>query len=67
MTMGCTRSLELPEELCQAVERRFAERFGSLEECLIAVLNELVREDALKMDEQEEQIIEDRLRALGYV
>jgi hypothetical protein len=65
--MEATRNIQLPEELCEAVERRFVNRFGSVEECLIAVLSELVREDALKLDEREQHIIENRLRALGYV
>ena len=65
--MELTRNIQLPEELCEAVERRFVKRFGSVEECLIAVLNELVRNDALKMNELEQHIIENRLRALGYV
>jgi len=30
-------------------------------------LRELLRNDALKMDEQEQKIIEERLRGLGYV
>jgi hypothetical protein len=38
-----------------------------LEELLTATLNELLRDDALRMDEQEQQIIEARLKALGYV
>jgi hypothetical protein len=38
-----------------------------LEEFLTAMLNELLRDDARRMDEQEQQIIEARLKALGYV
>jgi hypothetical protein len=61
------RSVALPEELCSAVEEKFAHRFGGLEEILTAALTELVRDDALQMDEKEQQIIEERLKGLGYI
>jgi len=57
----------LAEQLCRAAEEKFSHRFGTLEELLTATLNELLRDDALRMDEQEQQIIEARLKALGYV
>jgi hypothetical protein len=61
------RKLCLPEDLCRAAEKKFAHRFGSLEEFLIALMSECLREDALKMDEHEQRVIEQRLKALGYV
>lgn len=61
------RTIALPSELCDAAEQKFAHRFGSLEELLAALLHELLRDEALKMDEQEQRVIEDRLKALGYV
>lgn len=61
------RKIALPEQLCLAVEEKFSHRFGSVEEFMEAALNELLRDDAQRMDEQEKQIIEERLRALGYV
>ena len=65
--MNDTRKIILPEELCRAAEQKFSQRFGTLEELLTATLNQLLRDDALRMDEQEQQIIEARLQALGYV
>jgi hypothetical protein len=65
--MENTRAVQIPEAIYEAVERRFAQQFGSVEECVVAVLKELVRDDVLEMDEREQQIVEDRLRALGYV
>ena len=65
--MNDTRKIILPEELCRAAEEKFSCRFGTLEELLTATLNELLRDDALRMDEQEQQIIEARLKALGYM
>jgi hypothetical protein len=67
LTMNETRKIILPEDLCRAAEKKFSHRFGTLEELLAAALNELLRDDALRMDEQEQQIIEARLKALGYV
>jgi Arc/MetJ-type ribon-helix-helix transcriptional regulator len=65
--MNEMRNVALPEELCRAAEERFSHRFGSLEEFLTAALNELLRDDALKMDEREQKMVEERLKALGYV
>jgi hypothetical protein len=65
--MNKMRTLALPEDLCRAVEERFSQTFGSLEECTVALLTELLRDDAAVCDEREKQIIENRLKALGYV
>ncbi len=65
--MDGKRTVILCEELCSAAEQRFARRFGGLEELLTAALEELVRDDALRMDEKEQQIIEERLKGLGYI
>lgn len=65
--MNETRKIILSEELCRAAEEKFSHRFGTLEELVTAALNELLRDDAQRMDEQEQQIIEARLQALGYV
>jgi len=65
--MDSKRTVKLPEELCCAVEQKFAHRFGGIEELLTAALEELVRDDAQAMDEKEQQIIEERLKGLGYI
>jgi hypothetical protein len=67
LTMNEIRKIALPEPLCRAAEEKFSQRFGTLEELLTATLNELLRDDALRMDQHEQQIIEARLKALGYV
>jgi len=43
------RDVRLPAELCDDVERRFAARFGSLEEFLGFVLRELLRDESTQM------------------
>lgn len=67
MIMDEARSITLRKQLCEEAEKKFGARFGSMEGILEAVLAELLRDDALKMDEREQQIITERLKALGYV
>ena len=43
------RDVRLPAELCDDAERRFAPRFGSLEEFLGFVLRELLRDESTQM------------------
>jgi len=62
-----TRDVRLPSKLCEIVEQRFGARFGNLETFLTHVLEQLVRDDASQMDQEEQRIIEERLRDLGYV
>jgi hypothetical protein len=61
------REVRLPAELCNEAERRFAARFGTLEELLVHVLQELLRDKAAQMDEGERRVIEQRLKDLGYI
>jgi hypothetical protein len=61
------RNLQLPGELCEAVEQRFGQRFGKLEEFLVYMLQRFVSDDAERMDREEQRIIEDRLKDLGYI
>jgi len=65
--MEKTRTIQLPEAVCQAAEQRFSHRFGTLEELIAVLLTELVQEEALRMDEHEERVIQARLRGLGYI
>ena len=65
--MNNLRSVSLPEELCRSVEEKFSRCFGSVDALLAAILEQLVRDDASNMDERELEIIEQRLRGLGYV
>jgi hypothetical protein len=62
-----TRSVNLPAELCAQVEKKFGPKFGGLEQALEFVLRELVRNDSSQADENEQRMIEQRLRDLGYL
>lgn len=61
------REIRLPEELCNAALTRFGARFKTVEELLEFVLQELLRDDADRLDAAEQQMIEERLRELGYM
>ncbi len=60
------RDLRLPLDLCQAAEEKYKKRFGTLEQFLTHVLEQLVLDDG-KMDQDEQRIIEERLKDLGYI
>jgi hypothetical protein len=61
------RTIHLPAELCGEVEERFSGRFANLEQLLECVLRELLRDEATRVDQQEQRLVEQRLRDLGYI
>jgi hypothetical protein len=65
--MNEMRQLHLPAELCDVAEKKFGLTFASLEELLVFLLSDLVRDDASRFDQEEERLIENRLRDLGYL
>ncbi len=65
--MSSLREVKLPADLCQKLEQRYGERFGNLEQFLTFVLRELAGDDAANADQAEQEILEQRLRDLGYI
>lgn len=61
------RTVQLPESLCAQAEKWMGHRFENIEALLVFVLREIVAEQASNLDEQEEQIVQQRLRDLGYM
>ena len=61
------REVRLPKELCEAVEQRFGKQFATVEEFLVFVMTELVRDTAYQMDQNDQRMIAARLRDLGYI
>jgi hypothetical protein len=61
------RTVQLPADLCAAAEKKFGQKFGSLEELLAFVLRDLTRDEASQLDEAEQRLVEQRLRELGYL
>lgn len=65
--MSDLRDLRLPSDLCAAAERKFAQSFGSVEDLLVFLLRNLLRDDASQLDAAEQALVEQRLRELGYL
>jgi hypothetical protein len=61
------RTVSLPQNLCAEAERQFGSRFDNLEALLTFVLQEVTKVDASLLDHAEEQMIEQRLKDLGYL
>ena len=61
------RTVNLPEDLCAAAEKFATGRFESVEALIRFLLQEIVKDDGRKFDLAEEQMIEQRLKDLGYI
>jgi len=62
-----SRQIQIPEDLCAAIEAKFGHKFASVQELLTFLLRELLRDAATQADQAEERLIEQRLRELGYL
>jgi hypothetical protein len=60
------RTIMLSEDLCLRAEKRFG-NLQTAEALLTFVLEQLLSDGAILMDQKEEEIIEKRLRDLGYL
>lgn len=67
MTAIEMRNVQLPSDLCLAAEKKFGHAFASLEELLTFILRDLVHDSAAQLDQAEQRLVEERLRALGYL
>jgi hypothetical protein len=65
--MSDVRTVQLPSDLCASAEKKFSRTFGSVEELLTFILSDLLRDDADRLDRAEQQLVEERLRELGYL
>ncbi len=61
------RTVNLPADLCERAEKKFGGRFDTLEQLLEFILSDLLRDDAEQADQQEQNVLEQRLRDLGYL
>jgi hypothetical protein len=61
------RTIHVPEDLCGAADRFLSGRFENLEALISFLLQEIVKDDTRKFDQAEEQLIEQRLKDLGYM
>jgi len=65
--MSGSRTVRLPEEVCVAAEKWLPGKFDDLEALLTFLLTESIKEDGEKLDQAEEEMVEQRLRDLGYI
>lgn len=61
------RQVQLSADLCTSAEERYRDIFSSVDQLLESVLHELVRDEAVRFDEAEEILVQQRLRELGYL
>jgi hypothetical protein len=65
--MTKVRTVSLPQDLCAEAEKQFGGRFDTVEALLTFVLQEITKADSSLLDQAEEQMIEQRLKDLGYL
>ena len=65
--MTTKRNISLREDLCTAAEQKFGAHFQGIESLLEFLLQEVLADDAEKLDREEKEILEKRLRDLGYI
>jgi hypothetical protein len=65
--MSEMREIRIPADLCVAAQQKFGHNFANVDELVIFVLQELLSGDSTKLDLADQQIVEERLRDLGYI
>ena len=65
--MSESREIRLPADLCTAVESKFGNTFRTVDELVIFLLQELIHRDTAHLDQADRAVVEERLRALGYI
>jgi hypothetical protein len=61
------RAVRLPEDVCAAAEKWLPGKFDDLEALLTFLLTEIIKDEGDKLDQAEEEMVEQRLRDLGYI
>ena len=61
------RNVRLPEDLCAQAEAWLTGRFDNLETLIDFLLREVMKDDSAKLDQAEEELVQQRLRELGYI
>jgi len=59
--------VRLPDELCIEAEKWLKGRFENLEALISFALQEIIKDEGAKLDQQEEEMVQQRLRDLGYI
>jgi len=61
------RTIRISEELCKQAESWLKGRFESLDALITFALQEITKDDGSNLDQAEEELIQQRLRDLGYI
>jgi hypothetical protein len=62
-----TREIRIPADLYSAAEKKYGASFHSVDELVIFLLRELTSGDTAALDQADQQVVEERLRDLGYI
>jgi hypothetical protein len=65
--VSSTRTITLPSEICDIAEQRLGSQFNTLDEWVSTVLKQLLVDETVRMDLAEQTLLEERLKALGYL
>lgn len=61
------RTVQLPEDVCAQAEEWLKGRFDNIEALIDFLLREIMKDDGSTLDQREEEIVQQRLRDLGYI
>lgn len=61
------RTVQLPEDVCAQAEQWLNGRFDNIEALIDFLLREIMKDDGSSLDQREEEIVQQRLRDLGYI
>jgi hypothetical protein len=62
-----TREIRIPSDLYTSAGKKFGNRFQTVDELVVFLLQELISGDTTALDQADQQVIEERLRNLGYI
>lgn len=61
------RTVRLPDDVCASAEKWLEGRFDNIEALISFLLQEIVKHDGSKLDQAEDELVQQRLRDLGYI
>jgi len=65
--MSGERTVRLPADVCGEAEQWMGDRFPDVEALIVFLLKEIVKDDGSSLYRAEEEIVEQRLKELGYI
>lgn len=65
--MDGSRAVQIPSNLYLAIQDRLGSNFASVDQFVSYVLGEVLQDDSAPFDESERDMIQSRLKDLGYL